>query len=44
MFEIVTVTIMKDIASLDIVLCNLAEIYTSCVLSLCVTGSAESNP
>jgi len=43
MFEVVTVMIMKDIASWGIVPCNLVEIYTSGLLLLCVTGTAESD-
>lgn len=43
MSDIVTAIIMKDIASWVIVPCNLAEIYTSSLLLLCVTGIAKSD-
>jgi hypothetical protein len=43
MFGVVTVMIMKDIASWGIVPCNLVEIYTSSLLLLCITGIAESH-
>lgn len=43
MFGVVTVTIMKYIASWGIVPRNLVEIYTSSLLLFCVTGITESN-